>query len=290
MGQEMDGMESVIIIDDDENVLEMIESGLSSNGYRCQTATNAESAFESISNSSFDIMISDIILPGMDGFELTEKVTKLRPDIIVIIMTGYTEDFSYDRAIETGASDFIKKPFTLQELIIRIQLVKLKEKLLKMSVTDELTGLHNRRGFFTLAEQQLKLANRQNSKIYMLYADLDNLKSINDAHGHHEGDKALHETAELLRNTFRNSDIVARIGGDEFVVIPIGTTEEGAKIAISRFYKNLERHNKEIKSDYDLSLSVGIACYDPENPSSVDDLLKQADKLMYEQKMKKKSS
>ncbi len=286
----MDEQGSVIIIDDDENVVAMIESGLSSKGYRCETATDAESAFEAISNSSFDIMITDIVLPGMDGFELTEKATNLWPDIIVIIMTGYTEDFSYDRAIETGASDFIKKPFTLQELIIRIQLVKLKERLMKMSVTDELTGLHNRRGFFTLAEQQLKLANRQHSKMYMLYADLDNLKSINDAHGHHEGDKALHETAGLLKNTFRNSDIVARIGGDEFVVIPIGTTEEGAKIATSRFYKNLETHNAEKKSDYALSISVGIACYDPENPSSVDDLLKQADKLMYEQKRQKKNS
>ena len=169
MEKEMDEKGSVIIIDDDVSVLNMIETGLLSRGYRCETATNAETAFELISKTSFDIMITDIILPGMGGFELTEKATKLRPDILVIIMTGYTEDFTYDRAIEAGISDFIKKPFTFQELITKIQLVTLKENLIKMSVTDELTGLHNRRGFFTLAELQLKQANREKTKIYLLY-------------------------------------------------------------------------------------------------------------------------
>jgi diguanylate cyclase (GGDEF)-like protein len=161
---------------------------------------------------------------------------------------------------------------------------------MEMSVTDELTGLHNRRGFFTLAEQQLKLANRQNNKIYMLYADLDNLKSINDKHSHRDGDTALIETAGLLRNTFRNSDIVSRIGGDEFVVIPIGTTEDGAMIATSRLYENLAVLNEESKRDYTLSISIGLSCYDPEQPSSIDELLSKADKSMYEQKMKKKNS
>ncbi len=286
----MDEKESVIIIDDDVTVLNMIDSGLSSKGYRCETATDAESAFELISKTSFDIMITDIILPGMGGFELTEKATKLRPNILVIIMTGYTEDFSYDRAIETGVSDFIKKPLTVQELIIRIQLVTLKEKLIKMSVADELTGLYDRRGFFAMAEQQLKLANRQNNKIYMLYADLDNLKSINDTHGYLEGDKMLIETATILRDTFRESDIISRIGGNEFVVIPIGTTEDGARISSSRFYEYLAVHNAKRKQNYTLSISVGFACYDPEDPCSVDELLSRADKSMYEQKMKKKNS
>jgi diguanylate cyclase (GGDEF)-like protein len=235
-------------------------------------------------------MISDIVMPGMDGFELTEKAKKLRPDMLVIIMTGYTEDFSFDRAIEAGASDFIKKPFTLQELIIRIQLVELKEKLLRMSVTDELTGLYNRRGFFTLAEQQINIYNRQKQVIYLLYADLDNLKGINDTWGHLEGDHALIDSAKILKDTFRKSDIVARIGGDEFVVMPSGTTEEGTKIAVSRLQKNFEMYNKQTSRSYKLGLSYGIAYYDPQSPCSIDELLRQADKSMYKQKSLKKES
>jgi diguanylate cyclase (GGDEF)-like protein len=290
MDKETDEKRSVIIIDDDVSLLKMIKEGLLSEGYRCETVTNADAALERINKTSFDMMITDIVLNGTDGFELTERVKKVRPDMLVIIMTGYTEDFSYDRAIETGASDFIKKPFTLEELIIRIQLVTLKEKLIKMSVTDELTGLYNRRGFFAMAEQQLKLSNRQKEEIYILYADLDNLKGINDTLGHQEGDKMLIETAMILRDTFRESDIISRIGGDEFVVIPIGTTEGGARISSSRFYENLAANNAKRKQNYTLSISIGLACYDPENPCSVDELLSQADKSMYEQKRKKKHS
>ncbi|MHC4183446.1 MAG: GGDEF domain-containing protein [Planctomycetota bacterium] len=286
----MDENNSIIIIDDDIDLLNMIEEGLLSQGYRCETAINATSALELIKKTSFDIMITDIVLNGMDGFELTEKANKLRPDMLVIIMTGYTEDFSYDRAIEVGASDFIKKPFTLQELIIRVQLVKLKEKLIKMSVTDELTSLNNRRGFFTLAEQQLKQANREKNKIYLLYADLDNLKSINDELGHQGGDQALIETANLLRDTFRDSDIIARIGGDEFVVIPIGTADDGVNLAVSRFSQNLVKQNAKGERNYKLSISIGLACYDPEAPNSIDELLSKADKSMYEEKRKKKNS
>ncbi|MEW6109159.1 MAG: GGDEF domain-containing response regulator [Nitrospirota bacterium] len=283
----MDEKRSVIIVDDDVSLLDIIATGLSTHGYRCETAADAETAFEIINKNSFDIMLTDIILPGMDGFELTAKAKRLRSDMLVIIMTGFAEDFSYDRAIEAGASDFIKKPFTLQELIIRFQLVKLQKKLLKMSFTDELTGLYNRRGFFTLAEQQLKLSDRLKNLIYMLFADLDNLKGINDSLGHHEGDQALIETAKILKDTFRQSDIIARIGGDEFVVIPIGSTEYGARIAVSRLYQNIEVQNAKKKKNYTLSLSVGLAYYDPAAPCSVDELICRADKSMYEQKRQK---
>jgi diguanylate cyclase (GGDEF)-like protein len=288
MGQENNNKRSVLIIDDDINLLKMITAGLVSEGYQCDTATNAESALELINQTSFDLMVTDIVLPGMDGFEITEKAKKIRPDMLVIIMTGFTEDFSYDRAIEAGGSDFIKKPFTLQELIVRFQFVTLQEKLLKMSVTDELTGLYNRRGFFTLVEQQLRLAKREKDTVYMLYADLDNLKGINDAFGHQEGDQALIESADVLRETFRGSDIIARIGGDEFVVVPIGSTKEGAEIATSRLFQSLAQHNEKKQRNYTLSFSIGMAYYDPATPYSIDDMLSKADALMYEEKQKKK--
>jgi diguanylate cyclase (GGDEF)-like protein len=286
--QEKDKKNSVLIVDDDMYLSKMIQTGLVSQGYQCKSAPDAGSALKLLDQTPFDLMVTDIVLPGMDGFELTEKARKIRPHILVIIMTGFTEVFSYDRAIEAGGSDFIKKPFTVQELMVRFQFVVLQEKLMKMSVTDELTSLYNRRGFFTLADQQFKLSDRYKYKVYLLYADLDNLKGINDTFGHQEGDQALIDSADILRQTFRESDVIARIGGDEFVVVPIGSTGEGAEIAISRLYENLERKNTQKQRNYPLSLSIGMAYYDPATPYSIDDLLRKADEMMYEEKQKKK--
>ncbi len=274
----------VLIVDDEETLLSMLKETFTSEGYECETATSAESALEHISNTPFDIMLTDISLPGMKGFELTVQAKKMRPEMAVIIMTGYIDDFSYDSAIEAGASDFIKKPFTLKELKARIGLMKVQEKQRVMSITDELTGLYNRRGFFTLAEQRLKLAKRQRRGIFMLYADVDGLKAINDTLGHQEGDMALVDTANLLKATYRESDIIARIGGDEFVVIPVGSAGDDIEIIPARLQKNLDHHNATENRDYMLSISIGIAYYDPGNPCSIDELLAAGDRMMYEHK------
>jgi diguanylate cyclase (GGDEF)-like protein len=277
-------MNSVLIVDDDEGLLEMFKTALSIEGYRCETAANVEKALDLIKNVAFDILIADIKMPGMTGLELTEKAKKIRPDMAAIVMTAYIEEFSYDSAIEVGASDFIKKPFTVRELVARIQHVKLQEKLRSMSVTDELTDLYNRRGFFALAEQELKLANRLRRNVFLFYLDIDNLKDINDSYGHLEGDMMILETANILRRTFRQSDSISRIGGDEFVAILNGAKEADAEIVASRLQNNLEDFNKTMNRGYKLSISVGIAFYNPEDPASVDELLSQADKSMYEHK------
>ncbi len=158
------------------------------------------------------------------------------------------------------------------------------EEMKVLSITDELTGLYNRRGFFALAEHELKMAYRLKTGMFIVYVDLDGLKVINDTMGHQEGDRVLGEVARILRKTFRNSDIIARIGGDEFVVIP--TVADGGNIerVTSRLQKKIEFSNTRIGRSYDLSLSVGLACYDPEYPCSLDELLSQEDKAMYEQK------
>ncbi len=164
---------------------------------------------------------------------------------------------------------------------------RMEEKLYRMSITDDLTGLLNRRGFYTLCEQQLKLSKRQNKGIYLLYADLDNLKKINDAYGHHEGDVALSGAAAIIKECFRDADIISRIGGDEFVVLPIGSSESDLEKVIERFLKKVENYNEKVKPAYKLSLSCGTAYYDPSNPCSIDELLKQADESMYENKRNK---
>ena len=158
------------------------------------------------------------------------------------------------------------------------------------SLVDELTGLYNRRGFLFLAQQQLKIANRMKRGLLLLFADLDDLKRINDTLGHHEGDLALVETANMLKETFRQADIIARIGGDEFVIITIEARKDSSEILTSRLRANLEARNASGPRPYKLSISVGVARYDAEHPCSIGELLAQADALMYEQKHRKQRS
>jgi diguanylate cyclase (GGDEF)-like protein/PAS domain S-box-containing protein len=165
---------------------------------------------------------------------------------------------------------------------------RMEERLLAVSVTDELTGLYNRRGLFALADKVLKLAKRQGKGVFLLYVDLDGLKVINDALGHEEGDRALVDTANMLRSNYRESDIIARIGGDEFVVIPVGTTGDSTEAILSRLQEAVAVHRSENHRRYELSLSAGVAYHAPEAPGSVGELLVQGDKSMYEQKRDKR--
>jgi diguanylate cyclase (GGDEF)-like protein/PAS domain S-box-containing protein len=163
----------------------------------------------------------------------------------------------------------------------------LEQKLQAISITDELTGLYNRRGFFILSQQQLKLARRTGKKSLLFFADLDKLKWINDTIGHQEGDMALFETARVLKDTFRETDVISRMGGDEFAVLAIDINDKTAMILLGRLQTSLNVYNAMEARKYKLSLSVGMAQYDPQNPVSLDVLISHADTLMYEEKRKK---
>jgi diguanylate cyclase (GGDEF)-like protein/PAS domain S-box-containing protein len=150
------------------------------------------------------------------------------------------------------------------------------------SLVDDLSGLYNRRGFFTLAEHQFKLNKRSHKGMVLFFADLDDLKGINDTLGHLEGDQALVDTANILRKTFRETDIIARMGGDEFVVLI--TAAADARIVLRRLRQNLERFNTKGGRPYQIALSIGMAHYNPLFPSTIEDLVRQADSSMYENK------
>jgi diguanylate cyclase (GGDEF)-like protein/PAS domain S-box-containing protein len=166
----------------------------------------------------------------------------------------------------------------------------LEENLRNLSLTDDLTGLYNRRGFFMMGEPLLKLAKRYQMSVFLLYADMDKFKEINDVLGHKEGDQAIIDTANIFKATFRETDIVARIGGDEFVVIFMTGKREDADIVTARFKEHVMAHNKKNHRAYKLSISTGMSCWDPRDTRSIDDLLNQAEKLMYEEKMLKQKT
>ena len=163
---------------------------------------------------------------------------------------------------------------------------KMEERLQKMSILDDLTGLYNRRGFLTLAQQQLKVAERSRQEMFLFFADLDNMKWINDNLGHQEGDNALLEIAAILKETFRESDIIGRMGGDEFAVLALDTADLNPDTLTSRLRNCLEDFNRKGTRPFRLSLSIGMARYHPDHPLLIEKLIAESDCLMYEQKRK----
>ena len=280
----------ILIVDDKEMMSSFVVSVLSQHGHQCETAKNGIEALEKIKKNSFDAAVIDVVMPLMDGITLTKELLRLYPNLPVMIMTGHADDHSAESAIAAGAREFIKKPFSIDEFILRFDKMmrdhKGEETLLALSLTDELTGLYNRRRFFVLAEQYLKVAIRTRKRSLLLYIDMDDLKWINDQCGHNEGDQALIHLSQILKKTFRESDIIARIGGDEFVVL-LESDVENDELLITRLYENIKDCNAKGSQSYKLSISVGAAPFDPENPISIDELLSKADTLMYAQKRKR---
>jgi diguanylate cyclase (GGDEF)-like protein len=164
----------------------------------------------------------------------------------------------------------------------------LERELRLLALTDDLTSLYNRRGFFAAATQQVKIARRSKQCMLLFFCDVDNLKLINDCHGHQEGDFALIRAAVALQKAFRNSDILARFGGDEFVALAIEAAGQSERIILKRIEDNLKRSNgKDTRCA--LSLSVGFARFDPRNEVTLAGLLAQADQAMYECKRKRQA-
>jgi diguanylate cyclase (GGDEF)-like protein len=252
-------------------------------------ASNGLEALGKIKENKFHAVVTDILMPEMDGLTLTKELLRHSQGLAVMVMTGHGDEYSAETAVALGAREFVKKPLSVTEFIIRFHKMmddyREEEKLLALSLTDELTGLHNRRRFFVVAEQCLKLAIRMKKRPFLLFIDLDDLKMINDRYGHREGDQTLIGLANILKKTFRESDIIARIGGDEFVVL-LEPTDENSETMITRLHENVKEYNAKRSQDI-LSISLGIAHFDPNHPISIDELLAKADALMYARKREK---
>ncbi len=189
--------------------------------------------------------------------------------------------------IHSAGIEWAGKPATLNLLTDITERRQLEERLQEISLKDELTGLYNRRGFFTLAEQQFKVEARRKRPMLLFFADLDGMKWINDHLGHQEGDRALQDAARILSRTFRNADILGRMGGDEFVVLVLDAAEVEPEALVRRLEDRIEAFNQKGATPYRLSLSIGWIAYDPERPLSLDQLLAEADQKMYQEKRKK---
>jgi diguanylate cyclase (GGDEF)-like protein/PAS domain S-box-containing protein len=206
------------------------------------------------------------------------------PDGRIAYYDGILADISHEKKAEEKVKTVLKK---LRASNAERQ--AMIQKLESFSITDELTGLYNRRGFFTITKEYLNLAVRKKIQEFLLFIDMDDLKLTNDTYGHIVGDEALRQLAHILKATFRSSDIKSRIGGDEFAIFPIDFTAEGIEAATARLVQNIAAFNEAGRTPFKISVSTGISCFDPARPTTMEELLMLADKRMYQQKAAKRA-
>jgi len=246
-----------------------------------------------LAEGGIDAVLLDLSLPDSQGLDTFVKAQAQAPDVPMVVLTGLDDEAVALQAMQAGAQDYLVKGQSDRSLLGRtvryaVERHRLRAELRAMALTDPLTGLYNRRGFYALAEQQLRMAGRTGRSLLLFFADVDGLKRINDTAGHVEGDRVLQAVAEVLRCTFRASDIVARLGGDEFAILAIDAPENTAEMLTARLWESLKMHNAQGDLPDTLSLSLGLARYDPARPCSLDDLVTRADALMDAHKQRKR--
>lgn len=271
---------------DDNAVLTYVGPQVEKYGYRASTIQN-NPFIGLIYEEDRDEMVLNFNKAKHDGIE---NVTTFRCDTPLLGIRYFEES---GKILRDDEGQFMGLAGILRDVTERKQaeerLRKNEQEARLLSITDDLTGLYNRRGFFALGEQQMKLAQRTKRQLLVIYVDVDQLKKINDRLGHRFGSLALIETANILKETFRQSDIIARIGGDEFVVLAIETSNRSSQRIKSRLNDTIILHNtvRTLPYDFQLSLSFGISRYKPANPITMDELIHEADQRMYYHKRRK---
>jgi two-component system, cell cycle response regulator len=285
---------SILIVDDDLSILDTVHEFIQMSGYDACVAASAEEALGVLSATPIEVVITDIMLPGMDGLELTDRI-KRTWDIDVIVMTGYSTEYSYAEAISKGASDFVFKPVRFEELLLRLKRVlkerrltqerlHMMEELKKLSITDGLTQLYNSRYFYSQIKGEIERFKRYGHKLSMLLLDIDHFKDYNDTHGHLEGDKILVRIGRIIKSCLRKMDTAYRYGGEEFTIILPGTPGEEAKTVAERLRTAVaaEDFTGGDHPGSRITISIGVTQYCHDEP--VSSFVQRADQAMYQSK------
>jgi len=274
----------VLSVDDDRDLRDLLHELISDMGLLSVTAVDGMDALEKMEEEQFDIVITDINMPRLNGIGLIKRVAAEYIDTDVIAITGFQTEYNYTDIIALGASDFISKPININEFEAKIKRIvrerNMRSELRRLSTCDALTGLYNRRYLDENLRNEAIRASRQHYDLYLLLIDIDNFKIYNDKYGHQQGDRLLKELAEIISRNIRNNvDSGYRYGGDEFAVTVLHANPRQALMVAERFCKEYNEKNL-----LPTSLSIGIAKL--KNSSNnleqdLDDMIREADQALY---------
>jgi diguanylate cyclase (GGDEF)-like protein len=282
-------MEKILIVDDSKTICQILADMMNSLGYENKAATDGLQALTMLKEEIFSVVISDIEMPGIDGLTLIKRIKEESPEIDVISITGFETKYSYSEVIKTGASDFIIKPFGIDEITAKLnrifrernikhQLEKKNAELLLLSMNDDLTGLYNRRHFYNQLEKEIIRARRQNRMLFLIMLDLDEFKKFNDTYGHLEGDRVLKEVGKAINKSIRsNVDEGFRYGGDEFtIIIPEANQRQTMQIA--------QRIQEACRAIQPLPIEISLGLVELTDNHDVESFVHCADQSMYQAK------
>ena len=285
---------SILIVDDDTAIMEAVEEYLNILNYDVKSASNADEALKILDSFKADIVLTDIMMQGMDGLELTRKI-KASFNTDVIVMTGYSAAYSYEEAIQAGAGDFIFKPFRFEELDLRIKRVLreaelkkertlLLKELEKLAITDALTGLYNSRHFFSQLKMEIKRYDRYSRALSLLILDIDYFKQYNDTWGHLEGDKVLMGIGQVISSCMRSMDTAYRYGGEEFAILLPETRLQKACVVGARIKDNISSKLFEPEPGIKKSVTVSIGATELKEGEDFKSFINRTDKALYKSK------
>lgn len=252
-------------------------------------------ALQRLSEGGVDVVLLGLDLPDSQGTVTFERTYAFAPDVPIVVLTEEPNERVAVATVQGGAQDClipsqVEPREVARALRYAIERHRLLSALRSLSLIDDLTGLYNRRGFADLGEQYLKLSRRSTAGGTLVFLDLDRFKTINHTLGHHVGDRALLKMSDILKSTFRRSDLIARVGGDEFAVLALESTEENAAGLVDRVREKIEEFNEQGRELFRLSASVGMARFEPDGQVRLEDLLTTADEAMTEEKNKRKAA
>lgn len=288
-----DGSEPIriLLIEDNPDDVEAVRRSLGPDlrSHSIRAIDRVGASLPLLDEGKVDLVLLDLGLPDSVGLESFDRLHAQAPDVPIIILTGL-EDIEVARAaLRKGAQDYLVKGQLEGNLLLHaVQYAAerhaLNQELAELSLRDPLTDLYNRRGFRLLSEQSLRLAKRNGRESVLLLADVDHLKRINDAYGHLVGDQALCTVARAFVEAMRESDIIARLAGDEFIALAVEAHPPGIAALIGRLRERLAVESQGREGIHGLSVSIGIAPFDPQTAPTLEELIADADADMYAEK------
>lgn len=286
-------MQTILAVDDAKDTLMLLEFDLQAEGYQVLTADGGESALAILAVEPVDLVLLDLYMPGLSGTGTLEKIHQ-NPDFMhlpVIMLSASDDEDEIVEALELGAHDYVTKPYMAKVLLARIRnALRLREKSLKLenlAKTDYLTEINNKGQFEHLAHKTINQMSRIDHNLVIAMLDIDRFKAVNDTYGHDAGDMVLKQFAQLLSSTFRDYDIIGRIGGEEFAVCMPNTEQDEGFNACERFRCELEKLAIDIGEGQSINITASIGLVSAKQTGIGYDfgqLMHQADACLYQAK------